>query len=187
MFVVYLATSALLLGLTAVVVFAAMERLRGQGRPSGTGPENGREADGGSLDGMMGRLTEALGLSVESRDSDRDGVWWVCERKAPVTGGRFVILAGASLDRASLSRLRDRVRAEGALKGIAVAISGFDSLAPLVLDDVTIERLSVGTIESLAGSAAAGHDASAASRPPPDRNDPVPSTGHGEGPDESPR
>jgi hypothetical protein len=180
-FVIYLATVALLLGLVVVVAFASLERLRskgesvGQTEPAGRGDAPEQEL----LERLVPRLADALGLSVESTESDDDGTWWVCLSEASVVGGRYVFLSAPVLSPEALGKLRDRVRAESGLKGIAVAAEPFEDTEPVVLDDVVLERLDVQAAGALIDRL------TAASHRPADSSDPGQSTDRGDEPDET--
>ena len=184
MFVIYLATVALLLGLVVVVAFASLQRLRSRETDVGrTGAAGGGAAGGGAsdrepLERLVPRLADALGLSVESTESDDDGTWWVCLSEASVVGGRYVFLSAPVLSPEALGKLRDRVRAESGLKGVAVASEPFEDTEPVVLDDVVLERLDVQAAGALIDRL------TAASHRPADSSDPGQSTDRGDEPDE---
>lgn len=179
MFVIYLATCALLLGLVVVVAFASLERMRGKGQlaeQTDTVDGDGK-SDREPLERLVPRLAHALGLSVESTESDDDGTWWVCLSEASVVGGRYVFLSAPALSPEALGKLRDRVRAESGLKGIAVAVEPFEDTEPVVLDDVVLERLDVRAADALI------EKLTAASHRPTDSSDPGQSTDRGDEPD----
>lgn len=148
MFVIYLAGLALLLGLLAVVVFASLDLLHAKGADGSLREEDGNEAIL-RIEAMIEELTGALGLKKEGSEREGASSFHVYSDPRPLTGGRFVFLLAEKATQEERRRLKERVKAEGGLKGVLVSVQELKPQGEVELDQVLMEQLDTKAVEKL--------------------------------------